>query len=224
LPYTDDNLKPGHAFLLRRAEKLAGMLLMAFRSTFRRNANGISSAMCVHKKKETFMSTTFDYSSASLAAIAAASAIVLAGCGPQNGESAAAAPTQETTQATHAAPVQKVRAITPDKATVGEVSSVEAITERPKGTGAGAVVGGVLGGVLGHQVGDGNGQKVATAAGAIGGAVLGNKVERDRNEKVVGYRVQVRLDNGETRTFQESNSGLRVGDRVRVDAGQLKRV
>src|SRR5882724_153302 len=162
------------------------------------------------------MNTSFDYSSASLLDIAAASAIVLSACGPQNGEPVANA-THETEKT---AAVPKARATLPlvDRASVGEVQSVEAITERPKGSGAGAVIGGVLGGVLGHQVGDGNGQKAATAAGAIGGAVLGNKVERDRQEKIVGYRVQVRLDNGDTRTFEESQSALHVGDRVRVES------
>jgi outer membrane lipoprotein SlyB len=169
------------------------------------------------QEKEHRLNTSFDYSSASLAAVAAASAILLSACGPHNGEPVAGSAT-DTAQA---APVPKKTAEVPpvDKATVGEVRSIEPITERPKSTGAGAVVGGVLG----HQVGDGNGQKVATAAGAIGGAVLGNKVERDRREKVVGYRVQVRLDNGDTRTFEESQSGLRVGDRVRVESGQLIR-
>ena len=38
------------------------------------------------------------------------------------------------------------------------------------------MLGAVVGGVLGHQVGNGTGRDVATAAGAIGGAVVGNNV------------------------------------------------
>ena len=47
----------------------------------------------------------------------------------------------------------------------------------PVGTGVGAV----LGGVLGHQVGGGNGKKLATVAGALLGGYAGNEVAHDRN-------------------------------------------
>lgn len=47
----------------------------------------------------------------------------------------------------------------------------------PVGTGIGAVVGGVLG----HQVGGGNGKKIATVAGALLGGYAGNEVAHDRN-------------------------------------------
>jgi uncharacterized protein YcfJ len=40
------------------------------------------------------------------------------------------------------------------------------------GIGAGALIGGVLG----HQVGGGNGKKLATVAGVIGGGILGNEI------------------------------------------------
>ena len=166
------------------------------------------------------MKRSFDYTTASMAIVSLACAAVLGvlgGCGPQNGE-----PVSQTASKGAAKPVPAAVRPAP-RADVGQVSSIDTLTERPKGTGVGAVAGGVLGGVVGHQVGDGNGQKVATAAGAIGGAVLGNKIERDRAEHVVGYRVHVRLENGETRSFQQSQlAGLRVGDRVRVEGGQLR--
>lgn len=47
----------------------------------------------------------------------------------------------------------------------------------PVGTGIGAV----LGGVLGHQVGGGNGKKLATVAGVLLGGYAGNEVAHDRN-------------------------------------------
>lgn len=47
----------------------------------------------------------------------------------------------------------------------------------PVGTGIGAVVGGVLG----HQVGGGNGKKLATVAGALLGGYAGNEVAHDRS-------------------------------------------
>ena len=51
------------------------------------------------------------------------------------------------------------------------------------------------------------------------GAIAGNNVERNYKTAVVGYRVHVRLDNGNTRTFERKSIGnLHVGDRVRLDA------
>jgi outer membrane lipoprotein SlyB len=162
------------------------------------------------------MKTSFDYTSASLAAISMACMVVMAGCGSGNSEpaaAAAAAPAKPAVVAQRPAP----------SAHLGEVTHIETLTERPKGSGVGAIAGGVLGGVLGHQVGDGNGQKAATAVGAVGGAVLGNKIERDRAEKIVGYRVDVRMDNGDTRSFQQTElNGLSVGRRVRADGGSLR--
>jgi len=121
------------------------------------------------------------------------------------------------------APEVKVAAAPPSN-TVGAVSQIEPITEAAP-TGVGAVAGGALGGVLGHQFGKGDGKKAMTVLGAIGGAVAGHQVEKSYTTKVIGYRVQVQLDNGETRTFEWAQlDGLKVGDRVRIDQGQWRRV
>jgi outer membrane lipoprotein SlyB len=115
-------------------------------------------------------------------------------------------------------------AAAPPAHTVGAVQHIEPITET-HASGVGAVAGGALGGVLGHQFGKGDGKKAMTVLGAVGGAVAGHQVEKAHNAKVVGYRVQVQLDNGETRTFEPKElDGLKVGDRVRVEQGQLRRV
>ncbi|MET0333110.1 MAG: glycine zipper 2TM domain-containing protein [Rhizobacter sp.] len=161
----------------------------------------------------------------SLAAGSLACLMVLVGCGPQNGApvdgSTPVATSGKVPAARSAAPVPARQAA--PVALTGEVRHIETLTERPKGSGVGAATGAVLGGVLGYQVGDGNGQKAATAAGAIGGGLLGNKIERDRNTKVVGYNVQVQLDNGESRTFRrDSLNGLQVGSRVKVESGSLR--
>jgi outer membrane lipoprotein SlyB len=112
-----------------------------------------------------------------------------------------------------------------DRSRVGAITGIEPIRERPEGTGTGAVIGGVLGGVLGNQFGHGTGRAVMTGAGAVGGAIAGNNIERNRNTRVVGYRVSVRLDNGTTRTFQRTQVGdLHVGDRVALDARSFHRV
>jgi outer membrane lipoprotein SlyB len=165
------------------------------------------------------MQTSFDYTAASLAAISMAAMVVMAGCGSGTAEPAAAPAAPAQTRAA-AAPVPP-RPM--PSAHLGAVTHIEALTERPKGSGVGAVAGGVLGGVVGHQVGDGNGQKAATVVGAVGGALLGNKIERDRAEKVTGYRVDVRMDNGDVRSFQQTDlNGLSVGSRVRSDGGSLR--
>jgi hypothetical protein len=52
----------------------------------------------------------------------------------------------------------------------------------PVGTGVGAVVGGLLG----HQVGGGNGKKIATVAGVLLGGYAGNEIAHDRNP-IPGY-------------------------------------
>ncbi len=146
-----------------------------------------------------------------LGSIRRASALLLlavagAACAAQNGVPAQVAP--------HAVPsVQR-----------GAVTHIEPIRERPPGTGKGAVVGGVLGAVVGNQIGHGGGRAAMTALGAAGGAVAGNNVERNINKRVIGYRVSVRLDNGQTRVYEEPRlDGLRIGDRVRVEGRRLRR-
>ena len=93
----------------------------------------------------------------------------------------------------------------------------------PRPTGLGAVIGGIAGGILGHQIGSGSGNTVATIAGALGGAYAGNQIEKstDRDR----YRVIVRLENGARLTLGEVGEGqLRVGDRVRVVGNRVYRV
>lgn len=91
------------------------------------------------------------------------------------------------------------------------------------GIGVGAIAGAVIGGVLGNQVGSGTGQTVATVAGAAGGAYAGNELEK-RQQGPDSYRITVRMDSGSYQTLtQSSNPDVRVGDRVRVDNGMLRR-
>jgi uncharacterized protein YcfJ len=81
---------------------------------------------------------------------------------------------------------------------------------------AGTVIGGVAGGVLGSNIGSGTGRTVATIAGAAGGAYVGNKVQKnmqekdtvttterrckvvnDTTQKLIGYDVTYRLEGKE---------------------------
>lgn len=105
----------------------------------------------------------------------------------------------------------------------GMVSELKTVKKEGQASGVGAVAGGVLGGVLGHQVGKGRGKDVATVAGAASGAYVGHQVEKKNNEKTE-YQVIVKMESGNTRTFTfASETQFRVGDKVKVDNGKLKR-
>jgi outer membrane lipoprotein SlyB len=113
----------------------------------------------------------------------------------------------------------------------GRVTNVEVVkVQAPAsaGPGIGAVLGGVAGAVVGSQIGAGNGRTAAIVLGAVGGAVAGNSIERSRTANVAAgesYRVSVRLDNGAMQAFDVASYGeLRIGDRVRIENGQLYRV
>lgn len=109
----------------------------------------------------------------------------------------------------------------------GRVSDIDPIgipQDQPQG--AGAVVGGIIGAIVGRQFGDStHGKNVGTVAGAVGGAVVGNEIEKNARRDGGGVRVTVQLDHGGSRRFDFRDSGgLRVGDRVRIENGQLYRL
>ena len=111
----------------------------------------------------------------------------------------------------------------------GRVSNVEIIRvqDPARAPGIGAVIGGVAGAVVGNQIGSGTGRTAATVIGAVGGAVAGNAIEKSRTANTAAgesYRVTVQLDNGSVRAYDTSSYGeLRIGDRVRIENGQLTR-
>ena len=107
----------------------------------------------------------------------------------------------------------------------GNVSNIELVSTASRNSASGAVLGAVIGAVIGNQIGSGTGRAAATGLGAVGGAVIGNNIQnRNRNEGEV-YRISVRMDNGQTAQYDyQSIDDLRVGDRVRVEGGQLHRV
>ena len=134
----------------------------------------------------------------------------------------------------------------------GQVRSIEQEyrrDERNEGSteGGGALAGAVIGGVIGNQIGrddgrdhrrgrhgrgshhEGSGNRAAaTVIGAIGGALIGNAIERqsqrdDRGSRSV-FHVLVRMENRREQWFELAQPGdLRVGDRVRIENGQLQR-
>jgi outer membrane lipoprotein SlyB len=113
---------------------------------------------------------------------------------------------------------------TSEAAQFGYVRNIQQHETARRSSGAGAILGAVIGGALGNQVGSGTGRAAATVIGAAGGAVAGNRIEENRAGSQMYYQVDVRLDNGDFRTFDYSElNGLRVGDRVRIEGNQLQR-
>jgi len=92
------------------------------------------------------------------------------------------------------------------------------------GIGIGTIAGAVVGGVLGNQVGSGRGNTVATVAGAAGGAYVGHELENRQQQTADVYRFTIRMEDGSYQTLtQNTNTGFRVGDRVRIDNGSMQR-
>ncbi|HUG23943.1 glycine zipper 2TM domain-containing protein [Piscinibacter sp.] len=107
----------------------------------------------------------------------------------------------------------------------GYVNNITQMETEKRTSGAGALLGAVVGGALGNQIGSGTGRAAATGVGAVGGAVIGNKIEERRGSAPESYyKIDVRLDNGEVRSYDYADlNGLRVGDRIRVENNQLQR-
>jgi len=119
-------------------------------------------------------------------------------------------------------------AVTAEPLVRAEEGKVEAIeiyrTSDNRLVNGGTVIGGIAGGVIGHQIGSGRGNTVATIAGALGGAVVGNEIEK-KQAQATRYRITVRLDSGSSLIVEDQRDlNLRVGDRVRVEDGQINRI
>ena len=88
-------------------------------------------------------------------------------------------------------------------------------------------VGTECGRVSNIEVLQGHSQGQTTGTGAVLGAVVaGNAIEgRNNQEYVQGYRLSVQLDQGGYRVYDVSSPGdLRIGDRVRLNNGQISRM
>ncbi|KAF1045145.1 MAG: hypothetical protein GAK35_01471 [Herbaspirillum frisingense] len=103
----------------------------------------------------------------------------------------------------------------------GEVVGVRAVQHTPQTSGVGIAGGAVVGGLLGNQVGGGTGRTLATIAGAVGGGYAGNEIEK-RGRTTTTYVVDVRMENGKSRSFPQTSENWRVGDQVRVVNGRLQ--
>lgn len=108
----------------------------------------------------------------------------------------------------------------------GVVASIEPLMAQRQTSGGGAVAGGVTGAVVGRQFGgSGEGRALGTFLGAVAGVLIGNEVERQNQGLREGVRVVVQTDSGAQRSFEFTHAGnMRIGDRVRIEGGQLVRM
>ncbi|MBP1313899.1 glycine zipper 2TM domain-containing protein [Herbaspirillum huttiense F1] len=128
-------------------------------------------------------------------------------------------PQQGAYPAQAAAPVaQRAAAVC---SSCGEVIGVRTVRHSVPTSGVGIAGGAVVGGLLGNQIGGGTGRTLATIAGAVGGGYAGNEVEKNVRS-TTSYVVDVRMDNGKTRSFPQTSENWRVGDQVRVVNGRLE--
>ncbi|GEM_PF-3503954 len=101
----------------------------------------------------------------------------------------------------------------------GYVQSIEPLRAENRTSGAGGVIGGAVGGLVGHNIDHGDRKAAATLIGVVAGAIIGNQIEKNNSGARDGYRVSIRLDSGEQRSYDYAQlNEIRVGDRVRVDA------
>jgi outer membrane lipoprotein SlyB len=114
--------------------------------------------------------------------------------------------------------------------TYGVVQSIDLVQQQVasgnNNIGAGTIAGAVVGGILGHQVGGGSGNTAATVLGAAGGAYAGHTLEKNNQstQTVNAYKFTVRMSDGSYQAFtQNTNADIRVGDRVQIDNGMLRR-
>ena len=94
------------------------------------------------------------------------------------------------------------------------------------GIGIGTIAGAVIGGIVGNQVGSGRGNTAATVIGAAGGAYVGHEIDKRQQQPQAAdsYRVNIRMENGSYQTLTQSTvADLRVGDRVLIDNGVVRR-
>ena len=107
---------------------------------------------------------------------------------------------------------------------------IEQITQMDMPTnqhrGLGAIIGGLGGLGIGSLIGGGTGRDVAMVAGTLGGALLGNEVQKRRDQPEPGQQIIVRVKSGVlVQITQPLNPNLQVGQRVYIEGhGESARV
>jgi outer membrane lipoprotein SlyB len=112
----------------------------------------------------------------------------------------------------------------------GIVQSIDLVQISSSGTGdgrnvgAGTVAGAVVGGIIGNQIGSGDGRTAATILGAAGGAYAGHALEKGSQQTTDAFKFTVLMeDRSYVTTTQTTNGDIRVGDRVQLDNGVMRR-
>jgi outer membrane lipoprotein SlyB len=83
--------------------------------------------------------------------------------------------------------------------------------------GVGAVVGGLAGLGIGSLIGGGTGRDVAMVAGAVGGALVGNEVQKKKDQPIPAQQIIVRMNSGVlVAVTQPTGPDLRVGQKVYI--------
>ena len=104
----------------------------------------------------------------------------------------------------------------------GVVRDIDEQHHKDNHVGGGAVIGAIAGGLLGNTVGKGDGRKAATVGGAVAGGAIGHHVEKNHRGTYTGFRFRVEMDDGRTFVTEQGDTyGLRTGDRVAVEGGQV---
>lgn len=111
----------------------------------------------------------------------------------------------------------------------GVVQSIDLVQLSSSGTGgrsigAGTIAGAVVGGIVGNQIGSGDGKTAATVLGAAGGAYAGHALEKGNQQTTDAFKFTVLMeDRSYVTTTQTTNGDIRVGDRVQLDNGVMRR-
>ena len=108
----------------------------------------------------------------------------------------------------------------------GVVQSIDLVRQDTADSkiGLGSVAGAVVGGLVGSQVGQGRGSTAATVVGAAGGAYIGHQIEERNQHQPDVYKITIRMNDGSYQTVtQNTSADLRVGDRVQIDGGIVRR-
>ena len=135
--------------------------------------------------------------------VAAATALVLAGCaGSQSGSAYSRSQTRGE---------MHVR--------MGIIESVRTVTIEGTQSGVGAGAGAIVGGIAGSNVGQGKGATVGSVLGAVVGGMAGQAIE-ERTSKKDGLEITIKLESGQIiAVTQEADEQFRAGDKVRVLSG-----
>jgi outer membrane lipoprotein SlyB len=111
----------------------------------------------------------------------------------------------------------------------GVVQSIELVRQGSdgiagSGIGVGTIAGAVVGGIVGNQIGQGSGNTAATVLGAAGGAYAGHELEKRNQQQSDAYKFTIRMNDGSYQTLtQTTNPNMRVGDRVMIENGVVRR-